>query len=250
VAVEVVPGITSAIAVPAAAGIPVTHRGLSRGFSVITAHADLGVLPQRRDHTLILLMGVSRLRDSVASLLEAGSDPATPAAIIERGYHPDQRVTTTELRCLAAGAPEAGARRRAAALGCLLLAGSLTLTGCSSKDSTPDAKAPASRAGSTGRPTSAPSASATASGTAGTVTAASLSDAQLGDTAPPLPAGAPLDCVTRAAATHALPVVAITHRSSLSHFEKAEWGLHGVFETEGSVTLEDAGCRVARTWLR
>ena len=83
------------------AGIPVTHRGLSRGFSVITAHADLGVLPQRRDHTLILLMGVSRLRDSVASLLEAGSDAATPAAIIERGYHPDQRVTTTELRCLA-----------------------------------------------------------------------------------------------------------------------------------------------------
>ena len=94
-------GITSAIAVPAAAGIPVTHRGLSRGFSVITAHADLGVLPQRRDHTLILLMGVSRLRDSVVSLLEAGSDAATPAAIIERGYLPDQRVTTTELRCLA-----------------------------------------------------------------------------------------------------------------------------------------------------
>jgi len=59
-----------------------------------------------------------------------------------------------------------------------------------------------------------------------------------------------LDCITRAAATHALPVVAITHRSSLSHFEKAEWGLHGVFETEGSVTLEDAGRRVARTWLR
>ena len=68
--------------------------------------------------------------------------------------------------------------------------------------------------------------------------------------ASPLLAESTLDCVTRAAATHALPVVAITHRSSLSHFEKAEWGLHGVFETEGSVTLEDAGCRVARTWLR
>ena len=66
----------------------------------------------------------------------------------------------------------------------------------------------------------------------------------------PLLAESTLDCVTRAAATHALPVVAITHRSSLSHFEKAEWGLHGVFETEGSVTLEDAGRRVARTWLR
>lgn len=66
----------------------------------------------------------------------------------------------------------------------------------------------------------------------------------------PLLAESTLDCVTRAAATHALPVVAITHRSSLSHFEKAEWGLHGVFETGGSVTLEDAGRRVARTWLR
>ena len=66
----------------------------------------------------------------------------------------------------------------------------------------------------------------------------------------PVLAESSLDCVTRAAATHALPVVAITHRSSLSHFEKAEWGLHGVFETEGSVTLEDAGRRVARTWLR
>ncbi len=66
----------------------------------------------------------------------------------------------------------------------------------------------------------------------------------------PLLAESTLDCVTRAAATHALPVVAITHRSSLSHFEKAEWGLHGVFETEGSVTLEDAGRRVAWTWLR
>ena len=53
----------------------------------------------------------------------------------------------------------AGARRRAAALGCLLLAGSLALTGCSSKDSKPDAKVPASRVGSTGKPTSAPSAS-------------------------------------------------------------------------------------------
>ena len=66
----------------------------------------------------------------------------------------------------------------------------------------------------------------------------------------PLLAESTLDCVTRVAATHALPVVAITHRSSLSHFEKAEWGLHGVFETEGSVTLEEAGRRVARTWLR
>lgn len=68
--------------------------------------------------------------------------------------------------------------------------------------------------------------------------------------ASPVLAESTLDCVARVAATHALPVVAITRRSSLSHFEKAEWGLHGVFETEGAVTLEDAGRRVARTWLR
>lgn len=66
----------------------------------------------------------------------------------------------------------------------------------------------------------------------------------------PLLAESTLDRVTGAAAAHALPVVAITRRSSLSHFEKAEWGLHGVFETEGSVMLEDAGRRIARTWLR
>ena len=66
----------------------------------------------------------------------------------------------------------------------------------------------------------------------------------------PLLAESTLERVTSAAAAHALPVVAITRRSSLSHFEKAEWGLHGVFETEGSVMLEDAGRRVARTWLR
>ena len=83
----------------------------------------------------------------------------------------------------------AGAHRRAAALGCLLLAGSLALTGCSSKDSKPSAKTPANRAGAVGKSTSAPSASATASSTAGTVTAASLSDAQLGYTITTIPAG-------------------------------------------------------------
>ena len=83
----------------------------------------------------------------------------------------------------------AGARRRATALGCLLLAGSLALTGCSSKDSKPGAKTPANRAGAAGNSTSAPSATATASSTAGTVTAASLSDAQLGYTITTIPAG-------------------------------------------------------------
>ncbi|MBW3069358.1 uroporphyrinogen-III C-methyltransferase [Actinomyces sp. 594] len=99
--VEIVPGVTSAIAVPAAAGIPVTHRGLARGFSMVTAHEELvSTVPARRDHTLILLMGVAHLSRSTTILLEAGADPDTPAAVIERGFLPDQRVTTTVLRCL------------------------------------------------------------------------------------------------------------------------------------------------------
>ena len=89
-----------------------------------------------------------------------------------------------------------GGRRRAAALGCLLLAGSLALTGCSSKDSKPGAKTSARSTGAAGSSTTGPSAAATASSTAGTVTAASLSDAQLGYTITTIPAG--LD-VTRVA---------------------------------------------------
>ena len=109
VLVEVVPGVTSAVSVPAAAGIPVTHRGLARGFSVVTAHEDLiATVPRRRDHTLVLLMGVTHLERSVRILLDGGADPETPAAVVERGYRSDQRVTTTVLRCLADGARAGG----------------------------------------------------------------------------------------------------------------------------------------------
>ena len=68
--------------------------------------------------------------------------------------------------------------------------------------------------------------------------------------ASPLLATSTLDSLTSAAAVHALPVVGCTVRSSLSHVERAEWGLHGVFETEARVTLREAGRRIARTWLR
>ena len=59
-----------------------------------------------------------------------------------------------------------------------------------------------------------------------------------------------MDTITNAAAELALPVVAVTVRSSLSHYERAQWGLHGVFETVARITLEEAGRRIARTWLR
>ena len=68
--------------------------------------------------------------------------------------------------------------------------------------------------------------------------------------ASPLLATSTLDSLTKAAGAHALPVVGCTVRSSLSHVERAEWGLHGVFETEARVALREAGRRIARTWLR
>ena len=91
--VEVVPGVTSAVAVPAAAGIPVTHRGVARGFTVVTGHDELPAVPPGTDHTVLLLMGVGRLARSARSLLDAGRPDSCPVAIIERGFAPDQRVT-------------------------------------------------------------------------------------------------------------------------------------------------------------
>ncbi|MET3920270.1 uroporphyrinogen-III C-methyltransferase [Arthrobacter sp. UYEF20] len=108
VEVEVVPGVTSAISVPAAAGIPVTHRGLAKGFSVVTGHEELSEVPARADHTVILLMGVGQLRDSAASLARAGLPPETPVGIVENGYLPNQRVTIGTLGTIADQAEAAG----------------------------------------------------------------------------------------------------------------------------------------------
>ena len=101
VPVEVVPGVTSAVAVPAAAGIPVTHRGVAAGFSVVTGHEELHELPARGDHTLVLLMAVKRLATTAAELVAAGHDPDRPAAVVERGFRPDQRVTVATLATIA-----------------------------------------------------------------------------------------------------------------------------------------------------
>jgi len=108
--VEIVPGVTSAIAVAAAAGIPVTHRGVSRGFTVLTAHDDIANIPQTNAHTIVLLMGVRRLRASCAALVEGGNDPETPVAIVESGCTPDQRVTIGTLTNIADRAEEIGAK--------------------------------------------------------------------------------------------------------------------------------------------
>ncbi|MBW4096093.1 MAG: uroporphyrinogen-III C-methyltransferase [Acidobacteria bacterium] len=106
--VEVVPGVTSAISVPAAAGIPLTHRGVAKGFTVISGHEELSILPAGSDHTVVLLMGVSTLRDSVASLLANGRGADCPVAIIENGYAAHQRVTVGTLTSIAAQADAIG----------------------------------------------------------------------------------------------------------------------------------------------
>ncbi|AWB92433.1 uroporphyrinogen-III C-methyltransferase [Aeromicrobium chenweiae] len=106
--VEVVPGVTSAISVAAAAGIPVTHRGVARGFSVVTGHEEIGSLPHDGGHTLVMLMGVRRLAETCADLIAAGHRSDTPAAIVERGFSPSQRVTVATLATLADTAAAGG----------------------------------------------------------------------------------------------------------------------------------------------
>ena len=107
--VTVVPGVTSALAVPAAAGIPVTARGITSRFTVVSGHdgpldfASIAAL----DGTLLFLMGVSRLPEISEELLANGRAGDEPVAIIERGTTPDQRVTVATLATIT----EAAAKR-------------------------------------------------------------------------------------------------------------------------------------------
>ena len=113
--VEVVPGVTSAVSVPAAAGIPVTHRGVTASFVVASAHDGADAVLRAAsdaapDATLVLLMGVTRLGDTAAALVRAGRRPDTPVALVERGWTPEQRTTVTTLARAADDAAAAGVR--------------------------------------------------------------------------------------------------------------------------------------------
>lgn len=110
VPVEVVSGVTSAVAVPAAVGIPLTARGVARGFTVLTGHDDLDAAPRGADHTVVLLMGVGGLAVSAATLTTPERPASTPVAIIENGFGSDQRVTFGTLGTIAALAAETGVR--------------------------------------------------------------------------------------------------------------------------------------------
>src|SRR5690606_4700398 len=107
VPVTVVPGVTSAFAGPAAAGVPVTHRGLSRAVTVASAHDDLDwPALARLDHTLVLMMGVATLEENARHLVDAGMSPDTPVTVVERAWLPDQRTTSATLDTIARVATE------------------------------------------------------------------------------------------------------------------------------------------------
>lgn len=112
IAFEVVPGLSSALAVPALAGIPVTHRGLSRSFAVVTAHTNdgspLNYTALVGLDTLVVLMGRAQLETIAAQLIAAGKSPNTPVACVERGTTPDQRVLRTNLCNLSREAADFG----------------------------------------------------------------------------------------------------------------------------------------------
>jgi uroporphyrin-III C-methyltransferase len=107
---EAVPGISSALAGPAAAGIPLTHRGLSTSVVIVTGHQRD---PERqpgwgrlRADTVVVLMGSARVADLTSQMVEAGWDPKTPAAVVMSATTADQRHVTGCLRDL----PDRGAR--------------------------------------------------------------------------------------------------------------------------------------------
>jgi len=112
---EVVPGVTSAIAVPAYAGIPVTHRNFTSTLAIVTGHEAEGKEESRIDFsalaklgTLIFLMGVKNLPHIVENLIKEGKSQDTPCAVIQWGTTPKQKVATGTLENIVDKVAEAG----------------------------------------------------------------------------------------------------------------------------------------------
>ena len=108
VPVNIVPGVSSALAIPGAAGIPLTERSLSRSFGVITGHVHGDEAQPQYDYaalaqldTLVIMMGRKALGEIAEALIAAGRSPDTPAATIASGLLPQQRVVRASLRDIA-----------------------------------------------------------------------------------------------------------------------------------------------------
>lgn len=104
VPVEVIPGITSSVAVPGAAGIPVTFRDVARAFTVASGHVPFTDTELRgfctlleTGSTLVVLMGVATLPQLISGLVRHGANATTPIAVVENGFSPDQTVHTSIL---------------------------------------------------------------------------------------------------------------------------------------------------------
>lgn len=117
VPVTVVPGLSSVLAAPVAATIPLTHRGVAADFTVISGHLDPGRGPDDEldwatlasgPQTLVLLMGMERLESICSQLVAHGRDAATPAAVVHRATLPGQRTVRAPLGELAGAARTAG----------------------------------------------------------------------------------------------------------------------------------------------
>ncbi|MFL9711127.1 uroporphyrinogen-III C-methyltransferase [Methylobacillus sp. Pita1] len=112
--VEVIPGVTSGIAVPAALGIPVTHRAYTHGVSFVTGHLQDGGSGQNwkalaeSGTTLVIYMGMKQLASITSELLASGMSPDTPAAAIQNGSLPQQQHVTSTLSLLTAAVQQAG----------------------------------------------------------------------------------------------------------------------------------------------
>jgi uroporphyrin-III C-methyltransferase len=108
---HVIPGVTAALAAGAAAGAPLTHRGLAQAVSFVTAHAGAGAEPDldwpslaRANHTVVIYMGLTRAAAIAARLIAAGRSPATPALIVENASLPEELRIVTTLAGLGAAA--------------------------------------------------------------------------------------------------------------------------------------------------
>ncbi|MEM0202632.1 MAG: uroporphyrinogen-III C-methyltransferase [Archaeoglobaceae archaeon] len=102
---EYVPGVTSAIAVPGVANIPITHRDCDPAVVFITGHEARGRLNwsalAKLNATIVVLMGLSNIEKICANLIENGKDPDTPVAVVEKGFSNEQRVVDGTLRDIA-----------------------------------------------------------------------------------------------------------------------------------------------------
>ena len=101
---EIVPGVSAVLAAPAAAGVPLTQRGLAKGFSVRTGHDADGPTHGRldpRDETVVVLMGLQAIDDVLAGLVAEGRAPETPAVAVGRASRPGEQVVAGTLATLA-----------------------------------------------------------------------------------------------------------------------------------------------------